>query len=527
MSGYDAIFVGAGHNALVAAAYLAREGWSVLVLERNDRPGGFVRTDELTLPGFKHDTYSSAHPLLVASPVYAELGPDLEACGLRYVSAEYSTGVSLEGGGTAVLGSDTAANAAELERLGSGEGAAWAAMIEEFGAVAEPIFGLLGMDLAAPAARELIATLLITGDGGPSRFAAELMRTGRDVIQDRFASPVAQALLAPWLSHAARPLDRAGGGVWLILTMLALEQGGYCVPIGGSGELATTLAAVVERNGGEIRCDCEVAQITVADGAASGVRTADGETFAARRAVIASTAPDQLYLSLLDEAAGVVGSEVRRQAARFRYGGACVQVHLALAEPPRHADERLARTGGVHLTAGLDAVSQAVNEGVRCLLPGTPTIAIDVPSIIDPSRTPGPGQATARLQILDLPAHPRADAAGEIAVGAQGWTADVLERFADRVVEVAGRHVPNLPGAVLGRAVIGPRELAAFNPNSGPGDPYGGSQDLSQSYLLRPLPSAPGHATPVKRLHMVGAATWPGAGVNGASGRIVARALLA
>ena len=335
MNSYDAIFVGAGHNALVAAAYLARAGWSVLLLERNDRPGGFVRTDELTLPGFKHDTYSSAHPLLVASPVYAELGPDLEACGLRYVSAQYATGVSLEGGGSAVLGHDTAANAAELERLRSGEGAAWTAMIEELGAVAEPIFGLLGMDLTTPAARGLIGALMRGEDGGASRFAADLMRTGREVIQERFASPVTQALLAPWLSHAARPLDRAGGGVWLILTMLALEQGGYCVPIGGSGELATALATVVERNGGEIRCDCEVVQITVADGAATGVRTAGGEAFAARRAVIASTAPDQLYLTLLDESAGVVGSEVRRQAARFRYGGACVQVHLALAEPPR------------------------------------------------------------------------------------------------------------------------------------------------------------------------------------------------
>ena len=129
--------------------------------------------------------------------------------------------------------------------------------------------------------------------------------------------------------------------------------------------------------------------------------------------------------------------------------------------------------------------------------------------------------------MLDLPPHPRADAAGEIAVGDDGWSEDVLERFADRAVEIAGRHIPNLPGAVLGRAIIGPREIAAFNPNSGPGgDPYGGRHDLAQSYLLRPLPGAPSHATPVSRLYMLGAATWPGHGVGGGSGRIVARMLL-
>ena len=86
MEKFDAVFIGSGHNALVAAAYLARAGRSVLVLERNDRPGGFVRTDELTLPGFKHDTFSAAHPLFLTGAAYAELGPELEERGLHYVN---------------------------------------------------------------------------------------------------------------------------------------------------------------------------------------------------------------------------------------------------------------------------------------------------------------------------------------------------------------------------------------------------------------------------------------------------------
>src|SRR5262249_30922846 len=133
MDTYDAIFVGSGHNALVAAAYLARAGWRVLLLERNDRPGGFVRTEELTLPGFKHDTFATAHPLFVTGPAYAELGPELRERGLRYASPELVTGVSLPDGRTAVLASDLARNTAEADRLAPGGRAAYAQPFEVFG----------------------------------------------------------------------------------------------------------------------------------------------------------------------------------------------------------------------------------------------------------------------------------------------------------------------------------------------------------------------------------------------------------
>lgn len=106
MRKFDAIFIGSGHNALITAAYLARAGWSVLVLEKNDRPGGLVRTEELTLPGFKHDMYSSAHPLFATSQAYADLGPELAERGLRYLNTDLPTGVSLPDGRTAVFSRD-------------------------------------------------------------------------------------------------------------------------------------------------------------------------------------------------------------------------------------------------------------------------------------------------------------------------------------------------------------------------------------------------------------------------------------
>jgi phytoene dehydrogenase-like protein len=151
-------------------------------------------------------------------------------------------------------------------------------------------------------------------------------------------------------------------------------------------------------------------------------------------------------------------------------------------------------------------------------------MAFDVPSNVDSSRAPA-GRAVARVQLLDVPAKLRGDAAGEIDAS-DGWTPAVKQLFADRVLEQVGQHAPNVPGSVLGMSIVAPDDLSRVNRNCGPGDPYGGSHDLSQSYLFRPLPGQPSHHTAVPGLWMLGAATWPGHGVNGASGYIVARGLL-
>ncbi len=130
MQTYDTIIIGSGHNALITAAYLTRAGRSVLVLEKNDRPGGFLRTEELTLPGFKHDVYAAAHPLFLTGPAYADLGEALEARGLRYINTDLPTGVSMEDGSTAVLPRSFEKFVSEAEKLEPGDGAELARMFE-------------------------------------------------------------------------------------------------------------------------------------------------------------------------------------------------------------------------------------------------------------------------------------------------------------------------------------------------------------------------------------------------------------
>jgi phytoene dehydrogenase-like protein len=131
------------------------------------------------------------------------------------------------------------------------------------------------------------------------------------------------------------------------------------------------------------------------------------------------------------------------------------------------------------------------------------------------------------LQVLDTPFEVRGDAAGKVDVGDGTWTDDLKNRFADRVIDIASQHVLNLPSAILGRSIISPLDLAKYNLNWSKGDAYSGSHAIAQSYLLRPMSSQPSHRTVVPNLFTIGAATFPGLGLGGNSGYIVAQQLLA
>jgi len=331
-------------------------------------------------------------------------------------------------------------------------------------------------------------------------------------------------MLAPWVTHLGRTPDEIGSGIWVPLTAMALMGGGMPTPEGGSEMLAKSLAQLVVDQGGVIHTQTLVQKIIVENGRAVGVRTADGHKFRAAQAVVACTTPDQLYLSLLADTE--IDPPLRKQAKQFRYGRGCVQIHLALSEPLRWPDERFNKVGQPHLTDGLDGFTLAVAQGMADLLPVKPTFTVDCSTNLDPTRAPE-GKAIMRVQVLEVPIRPRGDAAGQIDVGDGTWTHDPTERFTERVLDVVSKHIPNIPSAVIGKHVITPDSIAKFNPNAGPSDPYGGAHDLAQSYTLRPLPSQPSHQTTVPNLYMLGAATWPGHGINGGSGYIVAQKLLA
>ena len=528
MATFDAVLVGSGINTLTAAALLARDGWGVCVLERSDRLGGAIRTEaDYTLPGFTHEVLSSWHPLFTGSAAYGELGDELHRRGLEYVNTELPTATAFPDGHAMFLSTTMEANVAEFDRFAAGDGAAWQRQFEEFMANADLSFGVLGTELWSPGGLGLGQRMLRRfGRHGLLRFTGHALSTCRDWTTATFRAPEAHGLLAPWVLHTGLGPENAVSGFMTQVIACAVQLGGMPVPVGGGVRLVDALAGIVRDAGGELRTDAEVAGITVSGGRATGVVLADGETVGATRAVVAGVTPTQLYGSLLRERD--VPGEVHAAAARYRYGRAGMQIHLALDEPPRWKGpdaDRLGRTAIVHVTPGLDGVSRAVNEAERGLLPAEATIVAGQPCAVDPSRAPD-GKWIVWIQLQELPAgQVRGDAAGELDVGDGTWTEELREAYADRIVHMLGESIENLGSATLARKVLSPADLEALDCNLVAGDIYAGSCALDQNLVWRPFAAAPGHRTTVENLWHVGASTHPGPGLGAGSGYIVAKEL--
>jgi phytoene dehydrogenase-like protein len=384
------------------------------------------------------------------------------------------------------------------------------------------ILPLLGMDLDSVEAAGLLDELRRdSGSGLP--FTTLLTASGLDLLGERFASEEFVMAWLPWLLHVGLGPQDAGGALWSVLLMATLLAGNPA-PVGGSGRLAEALTGLVTAHGGQIRTGVEVDAVVTADGRATAVRTTDGEHLTATQAVIASTTPDQLYGRLLRDKPGIPES-VRTQARRYRYCRGCFQISLALSARPRFADSRLDGGGGINVGRGLNELITSVRQAEDGLLPTYPSISWHEATAVDPDRAPA-GQAVVRLQVLDAPLHPSGDAADLIPADGE-WTDSVAERFADRVIAEAAQHISGLEQMVSARHILSPADLARTSPNAGPGDHASGHNALSQAFTRRPIPAhRGGYATVVPDLYLIGAATWPGPGVGGSSGRAVARRLL-
>jgi phytoene dehydrogenase-like protein len=512
---YDAIAIGSGINSLVAAALLAKAGWRVCVLEREDWLGGAIRTAEITEPGFVHEVFAAWHPLFTGSAAYAELKADLEARGLEYLNTDLATATLFPDGGSIFL---TTSHDENVATLGSG----WERTVDEFMPNADLAFGVLstelwsrdGAGLAWKALRRLRRR-------GFVEFTGNVLVSCRDWVTETFEDEGAHGLFAPWVLHTGLGPDAAASGFMAQVIGVAIELGGMPVPRGGGVKLVEALAGIVRDAGGACETGCNVERILASGGRATGVRTADGEEIQAARAVLANVTPQQLYGDLL----GAEG-RVAEEARRFRFGRGEMQIHFALSKPPDwHGDERLRRTAIIHLTPGLDGVSRAVNEAERGLLPAEATVVVGQPMAVDPSRAPE-GSWILWIQLQEVPSRPKGDSTGELDTGDGTWTEELRERYADRIQARIAEHAPNLESAILRRVVLSPADIAAANSNMPGGDIYSGSCALDQNLLWRPRPGLPGHRTHVEGLWQIGASTHPGPGLGAGSGTLVAKELL-
>ncbi len=525
MADADYIIVGSGINGLVAAAMLGKKKNRVLVLEREAVAGGCLRTEEITVPGFRHDVMATTFVLFITSPAYAALAEDLGRHGLEFCHTDTPTAVVRPDNSSLVLTTDRSRNLAAFAAADAADGPAFQREMDRFGGDMGFVFGLLGGRLwSLDTLRMIGKELWKRGPRGLASFAGEALIPGRAYLETRYRSETVRALFAPWVLHCGLNPDSTYSGQMLKVIGFALEAAGAPIVKGGAANAVNAFACLIGEQGGEIRTGADVASIVLdAGGSASGVTLADGTQLSAKKGVICSVAPGQLYDRFL--AGQAKPAEVAEGVANFRYGKGDMQIHYAMLEAPQWIAPGLEKAALIHLTPGLDGVSHAANEAERGLLPAVPTICVGQPTALDPSRAPE-GQAILWLQLPEAPRHIKGDAAGEIAIGADGrWTADIREAYADRVDAILRQHISNFDAAVIKRASFSPADLEAMNINLVGGDPYGGYCGIDQFFVWRPLKSSVNHTTHVRGLYHIGASSHPGPGLGGGSGYLVGKAL--
>jgi phytoene dehydrogenase-like protein len=503
-SASDVIVIGAGHNSLATAAYLARAGLSVTVLEKRDRIGGGTQTEELTLPGFLHDTFSTGHPFLTSNPLFSadELG--IMRNGLSYVGNDPVLVVPFPDGESITLWCDPARTAAEFSRYSARDGAAWLAFLEEWQGMRREHFARL-----TNAPRDIAAH---TGSTHEARYIALRDRSGVDVVCDMFESDHVRGAMLWFGMVMVQPIDRPGSGI-MPLAVPAEWVRGWINPVGGSVRLAAALADVVRKSGGKIVLGAEVEKFIVENGRAAGVRTRDGAVHRARRAIVSA----MHFTTLPEKLPGGLPAFFVERTENWRAGPSLLVVHLAVEENIRARSQ----SGPIGAVLVGQSTVECVKRNLADIAAGrltadTPWMFTACSTWIDPTRAPE-GKGVVKV-IGMVPYALEGDPANWDA--AKEVHADLLlEEYAKLVVDYE-------PGDELARRVFSPLDIERTNPGFFRGGPQGGDFLPDQMGANRPAKGWADYRLPVPGLYQTGSSTHPGGTVSAWPGRHAARAVL-
>jgi len=513
----DAIVIGAGPNGLVAANVLADAGWSVLVLEAQPDIGGAVHSDSELDPDFVHDTFSAFYPLGAGSPVMG--GLDLQSYGLTWKHAPAVLGHPRPDGGWALLHHDVDMTAAGLDEHAAGDGDRWHELHRDWQRIGPSLVESLMSPF--PPVKGGLKTLARLPSVGGLAYVKMLLEPARQLVESRFDSEEAKLLIAGNGGHADIPLDATGSGLMALLLVMLAQTVGYPVPEGGASELPNALARRLESKGGSIRCDARVDGIAVRDRRARGVRIQGGETISAARAIIADVSATSLY-------GGLIGwdhlpTRTRRDMRQFRYDPATVKVDWALDGPVPWASTPALAPGTVHIADSLDQMTTALQQVGGHTIPAHPFLLMGQMTTADPTRSPAGTESL--WAYTHVPQEVRSDGGGDDITGV--WDHTESERMADRMQGRIEKYAPGFTSRIRARRVLAPPDLERRNANLVGGSINGGTSDLHQQLVFRPVPGLGRAGTPIRGLYLGSAAAHPGGGVHGAPGANAARAAIA
>jgi phytoene dehydrogenase-like protein len=502
----DAVVIGGGHHGLVAAAVLADAGWDVCLLEASDGVGGAVRSAELH-PGFTTDLYSAFHPLAVASPVLRSL--ELDRHGLRWshAPAVLAHPRPPRGEHAALMYRDREQTAAGLDHDAPGDGEAWLRLCRQWDVVSEPLLRTLFTSF--PPVRGPAQLLRRIGTAEALRLLRFLALPVTRMGEELFRGEAARLLLAGNAMHAdVPPTAPVSGAFGWLLAMLG-QQHGFPTPTGGVGELAAALARRATAAGADIRTGQRVEHIDVRRGRVTGVRTAVGLDVHVRRAVVADVSAPALYCHLLP--ADAVPPRLRDDVSRFTWDTPVLKVNWALDGAIPWRAPQAAGAGTLHVgadVAGLVRWNADLETGV---LPATPFLLFGQMTTSDPGRSPAGTESA--WAYTHLPRDVIDDT-----------TADELATRVEALLEV---NAPGFADRILARHVQRPRDLESADANLHGGAVNGGTAQLFQQLVFRPVPGLGRPETVVRGLYLGSASAHPGGGVHGVCGGLAARAALA
>jgi phytoene dehydrogenase-like protein len=464
----DVIVVGSGPNGLTAAAILARDGFSVQVIEASDTPGGGCRSAELTLPGFVHDICAAVHPIGKLSPAFQEIG--LEQHGLQWVDSSIPLAHPLPDGRVAVLRRSLAETANEL----TVDAAAWTRLLQPF--ASEAFLCSLLQPVWFPGRGSL---------GTKAKFGLHALRSCESVARRHFRDEPARALFAGCAAHSAVALNNAGTASFgLVLATTAHAVGWPCAR-GGSQSITTALARALEAHGGGLQL---------------GRPVSDLREFAGARAVLFDLSPRQVAALAGD----ALPAAYRGRLERFRHGAGVFKIDWALREPIPWRNPECRQAITVHVCGAFADILRSEADVMSGRLPDQPFVLVAQQSLLDPARAPA-GRHTG-WAYCHVP---------------NGCAIDLTARIEAQVE----RFAPGFRDCILARHTIDPRQLQAHNPTMIGGDMAGGQNNLTQ-FLFRPVPRWNPYATPNPRLFFCSSSTPPGGGVHGMCGYHAARTVL-
>ncbi len=501
----DAVVIGAGHNGLVAANLLADAGWDVVVCEATDVAGGAVRSSREIHPDFVTDIFSAFYPLSGSSPILKAL--ELERYGLQWTHAPHVLAHVLPDDRCAVLDRDVDVTAASLDEFAAGDGDSWRRIAAQWADLEDAILGSLFTPF--PPVRSGAKLLRQAGIGDALRLARLGLSTVRRFGAENFAGEGGPILFAGNALHSDLSPEAAGSAVYGWLLCMLGQSVGFPVPVGGAGVLVDALVRRLDAVGGQLRLSAPVDAVTLSRGRATGVRLGSGETVTARRAVLADVSAPILFEQL-------VGTEhlparFRDDLATFEWDAPTLKIDWALRGPIPWQAAEAGRAGTVHLGVDLDGLTRYTTDLATKTVPQHPFVLLGQMTASDATRSPAGTESA--WAYTHLPA------------GIE-YTDELVAEHVERVEALVERHAPGFRELQLGSLRQSPDDLQHRNPNLVHGAVGGGTSQLHQQLVFRPVTGLGGADTPIRNLYLAGSSAHPGGGVHGAPGSNAARTAL-